>query len=194
MGSRKVPFSREIYIEHDDFREDPPRKFRRLRPGGEVRLRYAYIIKCERVIKNASGQVTELRCRYDPLTRSGADQAQRKVKGTIHWVSVRRALRREVRLYDRLFTAANPDQGAGDFLQHLNADSLKVVTAAVEPELEQARPGARFQFERLGYFTVDPVPGSHGGAVFLRTVTLSDSWAKIERQALRESAEARHPA
>ncbi len=188
LGSRDVPLSREIYIERDDFREDPPRKFRRLRPGGEVRLRYAYIIKCEEVVKDASGEIVELRCSYDPLTRSGSAQAQRKVKGTIHWVCARRAVRREVRLYDRLFTVANLDQGSGDFLRHLNPNSLEVVDAALEPALETASPGERFQFERSGYFTLDPVLNTAGRTVFLRTITLSDSWAKIERQALRESA------
>ena len=193
MGSRQVPLSREIYIERDDFMEDPPRKFRRLRPGGEVRLRYAYIVKCEEVIKDASGEVVELRCSYDPLTRSGMEQAQRKVKGTIHWVSARHALRREVRLYDRLFTTANPDQGPGDFRQYLNANSLEVLEAALEPGLADASPEERFQFERLGYFTLDPVLHAAGRTVFLRTITLSDSWAKIERQALREAATSAGP-
>ena len=190
LGSRKVPFSREIYIERDDFREDPPRKFRRLRPGGEVRLRYGYIIKCEDIVKDASGEIVELRCSYDPLTRSGSAQAQRKVKGTIHWVCARQAVRREVRLYDRLFTAANPDQGPGDFLRHLNPHSLEVVNAALEPALGTAVPGQRFQFERSGYFTPDPVLSADEPTVFLRTIALSDSWARIERQALRESAAA----
>ena len=193
MGSRQVPLSREIYIERDDFMEDPPRKFRRLRPGGEVRLRYAYIVKCEDVIKDASGEVVELRCSYDPLTRSGMEQAQRKVKGTIHWVSARHALRREVRLYDRLFTTANPDQGPGDFRQYLNANSLEVLEAALEPGLADASTEERFQFERLGYFTLDPVLHAAGRTVFLRTITLSDSWAKIERQALREAATSAGP-
>ena len=193
MGSRQVPLSREIYIERGDFMEDPPRKFRRLRPGGEVRLRYAYIVKCEDVIKDASGEVVELHCSYDPLTRSGMEQAQRKVKGTIHWVSARHALRREVRLYDRLFTTPNPDQGPGDFLQYLNANSLEVLEAALEPVLADASPEERFQFERLGYFTLDPVLHAGGRPVFLRTITMSDSWAKIERQALREAARSGNP-
>ena len=188
LGTRQVPFSREIYIEQDDFREEPPRKYRRLRPGGEVRLRYAYIIKCEEVVKDASGEIIELRCSYDPLTRSGMDQAQRKVKGTIHWVCGRRAVHRKVRLYDRLFRTPNPDQGSGGFLQSLNPDSLEVLDAALEPELATASPGERFQFERLGYFTPDPVPGKAGETVFLRTITLSDSWAKIEREVLRAAA------
>ena len=191
MGSRKVPFTREIYIERGDFMEDPPRKFRRLRPGGEVRLRYAYIVKCEDVVKDASGEVVELRCSYDPLTRSGMERAQRKVKGTIHWVSAGHALRREVRLYDRLFSTPNPDQGPGDFLEHLNPESLESVDAALEPSLAEASPGERYQFERLGYFTLDPVLHASGRTAFLRTITLSDSWAKIERQAMREAATAR---
>ena len=191
MGSRKVPFTREIYIERGDFMEDPPRKFRRLRPGGEVRLRYAYIVKCEDVVKDASGEVVELRCSYDPLTRSGMERAQRKVKGTIHWVSAGHALRRVVRLYDRLFSTPNPDQGPGDFLEHLNPESLESVDAALEPSLAEASPGERYQFERLGYFTLDPVLHASGRTAFLRTITLSDSWAKIERQAMREAATAR---
>ena len=191
MGSREVPFSREIYIERDDFMEDPPRKYRRLVPGGEVRLRYAYIVKCEAVVKDDSGEVIELRCSYDPLTRSGMQQSQRKVKGTIHWVSTSHAVRREVRLYDRLFTTANPDQGPGDFLQHLNANSLQVIEAALEPALAGASPDERYQFERLGYFTLDPTLHAAGRTVFLRTITLSDSWAKIERQAIREAAASR---
>ena len=191
MGSREVPFTREIYIERDDFMEDPPRKFRRLRPGGEVRLRYAYIVKCEEVIKDASGEVVELRCSYDPLTRSGMEQAQRKVRGTIHWVSAQHALRREVRLYDRLFSTPNPDQGPGGFMAHLNPDSLERVDAALEPSLAEPSPGERYQFERLGYFTLDPVLQASGQQVFLRTITLSDSWAKIERQAMREAAASR---
>jgi len=188
IGTRQVPFTREIYIERDDFMEDPPRKFRRLRPGGEVRLRYAYIVKCEEVIKEASGDVVELRCSYDPLTRSGMEQAKRKVRGTIHWVSALHALHREVRLYDRLFSTPNPDQGPGDFLAYLNPDSLESVAAALEPSLAEALPDERYQFERLGYFTPDPVLHAAGRAVFLRTITLSDSWAKIERQAIREAS------
>lgn len=187
LGSRQVPFSREIFIERDDFREDPPGKFRRLSPGIEVRLRYAYIVKCENVIKDESGEIVELRCSYDPETRSGTDRAKRKVKGTIHWVSARHATRREVRLYDRLFLSPNPDQGDGDFKQHLNPDSLQILPdAALEPALAEAGPGERFQFERQGYFMIDP--GLEDRAVFSRTVTLRDSWAKIERQAAREQS------
>jgi len=188
LGSRQVPFSRELYIERDDFMEDPPGKFRRLVPGGEVRLRYAYIIKCESVIKDASGQVTELRCSYDPETKSGSEQSRRKVKGTIHWVSAGHATRAEVRLYDRLFEVPNPEQGDGDFVQHLNAESLEIVSAAaLEPALAAALPGEIFQFERQGYFVVDTNGPEGGQPVWLRTVSLRDSWAKLERQALGQA-------
>ena len=184
LGSRQIPFCREIYIERDDFREDPPRKFRRLSPGAEVRLRYAYIIRCEDVIRDASGEIVELRCSYDPDTRSGTRPGQRRVRGTIHWVSARHAVRREVRLYERLFLAANPDQGEGDFKTHLNPQSREILDdARLEPALAHVPPQARFQFERLGYFTVDP--GVPERPVFIRTVTLRDSWAKIEHQAAR---------
>ncbi len=188
LGSRQVPFSRELYIERDDFMEDPPAKFRRLVPGGEVRLRYAYIIKCESVIKDASGQVTELHCSYDPETKSGSEQSRRKVKGTIHWVSAGHAIRAEVRLYDRLFKVPIPDQGDDDLAQHLNADSLEVVTDAVlEPVLGAAVPGEIFQFERQGYFVVDTDETEAGSRVWSRTVSLRDSWAKAERQALEQA-------
>ncbi len=188
LGSRQVPFCRELYIERDDFMEDPPGKFRRLVPGGEVRLRYAYIIKCEAVIKDASGQVTELRCSYDPETKSGSEQSQRKVKGTIHWVSARHAARAEVRLYDRLFKVPNPDQSEGELAQHLNPDSLEVLpAAALEPALGASLPGEIFQFERQGYFVVDTGGPEGGPPVWSRTVSLRDSWAKLERQALQEA-------
>jgi len=188
LGSRQVPFSRELYIERDDFMEDPPAKFRRLVPGGEVRLRYAYIIRCESVIKDASGQVTELHCSYDPETKSGSEQSRRKVKGTIHWVSAGHAIRAEVRLYDRLFKVPIPDQGDDDLAQHLNADSLEVVTDAVlEPVLGAAVPGEIFQFERQGYFVVDTGETEAGPRVWSRTVSLRDSWAKAERQALEQA-------
>jgi glutaminyl-tRNA synthetase len=188
LGSRQLPFSRELYIERDDFMDDPPAKFRRLVPGGEVRLRYAYIIKCESVIKDASGQVTELHCSYDPETKSGSEQSRRKVKGTIHWVSAGHAIRAEVRLYDRLFKVLIPDQGDDDLAQHLNADSLEVVTDAVlEPVLGAAVPGEIFQFERQGYFVVDTGETKAGSRVWSRTVSLRDSWAKAERQALEQA-------
>jgi glutaminyl-tRNA synthetase len=187
LGARKVPFCREIFIERDDFMEDPPRKFFRLRPGGEVRLRYAYVIKCERVVKDAAGDVTELRCSFDPETRSGSGGAGRKVKGTIHWVSARHALRAEIRLYDRLFKAPHP--GAADDIESvLNPDSLHVVeSAALEPSLAASAAGESYQFERLGYFTVDERLSKPGRPVLNRTVTLRDSWAKIEQQALADS-------
>ena len=186
LGTRKIPFSREIFIEREDFMEEPPSKFHRLKPGGEVRLRYGYIVKCERVVKDASGAVVELACSYDPATRSGSEAAGRKVKGTIHWVSARHARRAEVRLYDRLFLTAFP----GDDLAHeLNPESLKVVEAALEPSLGDAREGERFQFERLGYFAVDAVLSAPGEPVFNRTVTLRDSWAKIEQEALAAAGE-----
>jgi glutaminyl-tRNA synthetase len=182
MGSRKIPFTREILIEREDFMENPPSKFHRLKPGGEVRLRYGYIVKCERVVKDSSGTITELHCTYDPATRSGSDDAGRKVKGTIHWVSAKHAFHAEVRLYDRLFVTAFPGE---DFARELNPASLEVVErAALEPSLADAVPDQRFQFERLGYFAVDTVLSQPGRPVFNRTVTLRDSWAKIEQEAL----------
>jgi glutaminyl-tRNA synthetase len=187
MGSRKVPFSRELLIEREDFMENAPGKFHRLKPGGEVRLRYGYIVKCERVVKNAAGDVTRLHCSYDPATRSGSEDAGRKVKGTIHWISAKHAFRAPVRLYDRLFVTAFP---SGDLGKELNPDSLKVVEAAFEPELARAQPGDRFQFERNGYFVADSVVSKPGSPVFNRTVTLRDSWAKIEQEALAAAEKA----
>ena len=183
-GTRKVPFSRALYIEQDDFREDPPNQFFRLAPGREVRLRYAYIIKCVSVVKDErTGEVTELRCTYDPETRSGGPQASRKVKSTIHWVSAAHALPAEARLYEHLFVNADPNDGPGgqDFTANLNPASLQRVTACrVEPGLAGAPAGSRYQFERLGYFCVDP-DAAAGTLVFNRTVTLRDAWAKIEK-------------
>jgi len=179
-GKRKVPFSRELYIERDDFMEAPPPKYFRLRPGGEVRLKYAYIIKCDEVIKDAAGQVVELRCTADLGSKAGGPTAARKVKGTIHWVSAARAVDVEVRLYDRLFTVAEPD-ATGDFKQHLNSHSLDVVTAKCEPSLKDAKPELRYQFERLGYFTLDE-DSKPGGLVFNRTITLKDAWVKEARK------------
>jgi len=186
LGSREVPFSREIFIERDDFMEDAPRKFFRLKPGGEVRLRYAYIIRCDEVIKNDHGEIIELRCTYDPATRSGSEASDRKVKGTIHWVSAAHARAAEVRLYDRLFREADPG-AVENVLDALNPDSLEVVNAMLEPALADVATESRFQFERLGYFCADM--NDHGGAqpVFNRIVTLRDSWAKIEQQALHPS-------
>ena len=179
-GARKVPFSRELYIERGDFMEDPPKKFFRLAPGREVRLRYGYFITCTDVVKDEAGEVVELRCTYDPKTRGGQSPDGRKVKGTIHWVSARHAVDAEVRLYEHLFTSERPDEEA-DFLSTLNPDSLEVVAnAKVEPSLAGARPGERFQFERLGYFAVDP-DSNPGTPVFNRTVSLRDTWAKVSK-------------
>lgn len=178
-GSRELPFAREIYIEKDDFMENPPKGFYRLAPGGEVRLRHAYIIKCEKVIKDENGEIIELRCVYDPQTRSGQDTSGKKVKGTIHWVSVSHAKNIEVRLYDRLFTKEAPESIDDGF----NTDSLKVLTGCyVEPVVLNYSAGSRFQFERLGYFYLDPVDYEQGKVVFNRTVTLRDSWAKIMKK------------
>ena len=187
MGTRKAPFSRDLYIERDDFREEPPKGFFRLSPGKEVRLRYAYIIKCIGVVKDPeTGAVTELRCAYDPDTKSGSSQAQRKVKATIHWVSAQHALSAEARLYDHLFTKEDPDdvpEGA-DWLANFNAKSLEVIKEArVEPFLVNAKKSELYQFERLGYFCVDPIDTAAGRLVFNRAVTLRDSWVKIEKSA-----------
>ena len=180
-GTRKLPFTGELFIERDDFMEDPPSKFFRLAPGREVRLRYAYIIKCERVVKDpATGEIVELRCSYDPATRSGGS-SQKKVKATLHWVSARHAIGAEVRLYDRLFTVEDPDTGKeGDWLATLNPDALVTLAdCKLEPSLASARIGDRFQFERQGYFCVDP-DATADRQVFNRTVTLRDTWAKIQ--------------
>ncbi len=185
LGSRDLPFGREIYIEHTDFMEEASRKFFRLRPGGDVRLRYAYIIRCDEVIKDTSGQVVELHCSYDPDTRSGTGTSNRKVKGTIHWVSARHAVAAEVRLYDRLFTVPDP-AASDDVMEHLNPDSLEIVAAQVEPSLGETDKDSSFQFERLGYFSHDAVDTTADQPVFNRIVTLRDSWAKIEKQALQQ--------
>jgi glutaminyl-tRNA synthetase len=178
-GTRKVPFSRVVYIEQDDFREDPPKKFFRLAPGREVRLRNAYLITCREVVKGAHGKILELRCTYDPATRGGDAPDGRKVKATLHWVSAQHAVDGEVRLYDRLFSVENPSDDDGkDWRTFLNPASLEVKTAKLEPSLASATAGARFQFERIGYFAVDP-DSAPGKPVFNRTVTLKDSWAKI---------------
>ena len=180
MGTRKIPFSRVVFIEREDFMEDPPKKFFRLAPGREVRLRYAYLVTCVDVIKDDSGEVIEVHCRYDPDSRGGAAPDGRKVKGTIHWVSAEHALSAQVRLYDRLFSVPDPD--AGNFLEHINGESLELLDGArVEPGLGDAAPGTHLQFERLGYFCVDSVDSRPGTPVFNRTVTLRDSWAKSGR-------------
>jgi len=181
-GIRKVPFSRVVYVEREDFREDPPKKFFRLAPGREVRLRYAYLVTCTSVGKDESGNVVELRCTYDPATRGGSPPDGRKVKATLHWVSATHARDAEVRLYDRLFTRENPDdvEEGEDFTASINPDSLKVVSGArVEPSLESAAPGDFYQFERQGYFAVDP-DSAPGRLLFNRTVSLKDAWARIE--------------
>ena len=186
-GTRKVPFSRQLYIEREDFMESPPKKFFRLVPGREIRLRYAYFITCTDVVKDKSGEVVELHCTYDPATRGGDSPDGRKVKATLHWVSADHSLPAEVRLYDHLFTNQNPDdvpEGA-DFKSNLNPNSLQTLTnCRVEPFLAEAKPGSRYQFERLGYFCVDP-DGSEGKLIFNRTVTLRDPWAKIQKAQMK---------
>lgn len=185
MGTRKVPFSRVLYIEQDDFLEEPPKKFFRLAPGREVRLRYAYFITCEDVIKDKkTGEVAELHCRYDPATRGGGSPDGRRVKGTLHWVSANHALKAEVRLYNHLFTkrdSTDVEEGT-DYKSNLNAKSLEILTSCkVEPSLEEAAAGSRYQFERLGYFFVDTTDSSAKKLVFNRTVSLRDTWAKISK-------------
>jgi glutaminyl-tRNA synthetase len=175
-GKRKVPFGGELYIERADFMETPPPKYFRLKPGGEVRLKYAYIIKCDEVIKNSAGEVVELRCTADLESKSGGATSNRKIKGTIHWVSAQHALDTEVRLYDRLFTVPEPDAD-GDFKSFINPHSLEIVTAKCEPLLGEAKPALRYQFERLAYFALDP-DSQPGKLVFNRTITLRDTWAK----------------
>ncbi len=184
-GTRTVPFTREIYVERDDFMEEPPAKFFRLGPGREVRLRFAYFITCNEVIRNAAGEVTELHCTYDPETRGGNAPDGRKVKGTIHWVSAAHAHEAEVRLYDRLFTVENPnkEEDGETYLDHLNPGSLEVISdARLEPGLAKAEPGERFQFERLGYFCADVTNSQPGEPVFNRTVTLRDTWTRQQRK------------
>jgi len=181
MGTRKVPFSRVLYIERDDFREDPPKGFYRLAPGREVRLRYAYFIRCREVVKDEKGDIIELRCTYDPETKGGDAPDGRKVKATLHWVSASHAIRAEVRLYDHLFAVADPDE-LEDFRTGINPESVTVLKDCyLEPSLASARPGERYQFERLGYFVVDP-DSTKGIPVFNRTVTLKDTWAKLQKK------------
>ncbi len=179
-GSRLVPFSREVYIDRDDFMEDPPKKFFRLSPGGEVRLRYGYLIKCEQVIKDADGAIIELHCTYDPMSLGGQSSDGRKVKGVIHWVSAQHAITAELRLFDRLFTIENPDdtEEGKTFVDYLNPESLVKVTAYLEPSLANAKTDAKYQFERVGYFCLD-YDATTQNPIFNRTVTLKDSWAKI---------------
>jgi glutaminyl-tRNA synthetase len=184
-GSRKVPFSKVLYIEQEDFREDPPKQFYRLAPGREVRLRYGYLLTCQSVVKDAEGNIVELHCTYDPATRGGNTPDGRKVKSTIHWVSAAHAVDAEVRLYDNLFAKEDPDEveEGQDFTANLNPNSLEVLTGCkVEPSLRDAAPGARYQFERMGYFCVD-ADSAPGKPVFNRTIGLKDTWAKIEQRA-----------
>ncbi len=189
-GTRLVPFSRVLYLEDEDFREDPPKQFFRLAPGREVRLRYAYFITCKEVIKDASGKITELRCTYDPATKGGDSPDGRKVKATLHWVSATHAISAEVRLYDYLFAKQDPDdvEEGKDYKSNLNPKSLELINdAKLEPSLKEAKPGNTFQFERLGYFCVDP-DSNDAKPVFNRTVTLRDTWAKIEKKSSANSA------
>jgi glutaminyl-tRNA synthetase len=184
MGTRKVPFSRELYIEREDFREDPPKRFWRLAPGREVRLMHAYFVKCVGVVKDESGEVVELHCTYDPETRGGSAPDGRRVKGTLHWVSADHSLEAEVRLYDRLFSVEDPldvEEGE-DFIDNLNPNSLETLTSCrVEPSVAGASPGSIYQFMRQGYFCVDP-DSTDEKLVFNRTVALRDTWAKIVKR------------
>ena len=184
-GTRKVPFSKELYIERNDFMEDPPKKFFRLSPGKEVRLRYAYFITCTDVVKDDRGEIVEVHCTYDPATRGGDSPDGRKVKGTIHWVSGKHAFEAEVRLYDHLFTKRDSEdvEEGHTFLSNLNPNSLKTLLGCkLEPSLKKAEPGSRYQFERLGYFCADSVDSSSGNPIFSRIVSLRDTWAKISKK------------
>jgi glutaminyl-tRNA synthetase len=189
MGTRKVPFSRVLYIEQDDFREHPPKQFFRLAPGREVRLRYAYFIKCADIVKDErTGEVLEVHCTYDPATRGGDAPDGRKVKATLHWVSAAHALKAQVRLYEHLFTKADPgDEDEGlDFKAYVNPNSLEILNACcIEPGLAEAVPGSRYQFERQGYFCVDP-DSKADKLAFNKTVSLRDTWAKIEKSGKAE--------
>jgi glutaminyl-tRNA synthetase len=181
MGTRRVPFAGELWIEQDDFREVPPPKYFRLSLGREVRLRWGYFVTCTGVVKDDRGEVVEVRCTYDPQTRGGNAPDGRKVKATIHWVSAAHAVNAEVRLYDRLFATEEP--GGDDWMAQLNPTSLEVLRGCkLEASLADAAPGSRWQFERMGYFCVDPVDSRPGALVWNRTVTLKDTWAKIERR------------
>jgi glutaminyl-tRNA synthetase len=173
-----VPFSRELWIEQDDFAEVPPPKFFRLKPGGEVRLKYAYIIKCDEVVKDADGKIIELRCTADLDSKTGGPTSNRKIKGTIHWVSAAHAIDAEVRLYDRLFHFAEPEADGRDWRTALNPHSLEVITAKLEPSLKEATMAERYQFERLAYFALDSKDSAPGKPLFNRIITLKDTWAK----------------
>jgi len=182
-GKRIVQFSKELYIEREDFMENPPKKFFRLAVGQEVRLRYAYFIKCTDVVKDSAGNVIELRCTYDPASKGGNSPDGRKVQGTIHWVSAQHAIKTEIRLFDRLFTKENPDdvEEGQDWKSSINPESMKITEGYVEPSVASAKPLDKFQFERMGYFTVD-YDSKPGALVFNRTTTLKDTWAKISAQ------------
>jgi glutaminyl-tRNA synthetase len=194
-GSRPLPFARELFIDRDDFAEDPPKGFFRLTPGGEVRLRYGYVIRCDEVVKDEHGEIVELRCSYDPETRGGNTPDGRQVKGTIHWVSAEHSLPCEVRLYDRLFSVPDPEAGEGDFKEHLNPESLVMVQGArIEPGVRDDAPGSRYQFERTGYFCSDIVDSSADHLVFNRTVTLRDTWGKAAQAPVAKKAAAPKPA
>jgi glutaminyl-tRNA synthetase len=182
-GSRKMPFTREIYIEQDDFMEVPAPKYFRLKPGGEVRLKYAYIVKCEELVKDTDGRVIEVHCTADLESKSGGPTANRKVKGTIHWVSATECMEAEVRLYERLFTEADPEADGRDFKSCINPASLEVICAKLEPSLAQARPEERYQFERLGYFCLDHRDAAQDRPVFNRTLSLKDTWGKAAQKA-----------
>lgn len=183
MGTRKIPFSKVLYIEQDDFKEEPPKKFFRLYPGNEVRLRYAYVVKCESFVKDdKTGEILEIHCTYDPETKSGSGKSNKKVKGTIHWVSAKHAVKAEIRLYDRLFTVEDPAREE-NFLNALNPNSLEILkTSYLEPSLKNAKTGDHFQFERQGYFCIDSEDSNPNNLVFNRTVPLRDSWAKIQKR------------
>lgn len=183
MGTRIIPFSREIYIEQSDFREDPPKKYFRLAPGKEVRLKHAYIIKCEDVIKNEKGEIVELHCTYDPQTKSGQDTSGKKVKGTLHWVSAKHAFKTQVRLYEELILDEEEGTDNTDFMERINPNSLEILEECyIEPSLKEAAPGDKYQFLRQGYFCVDSVHSKEGSPVFNRIVSLRDTWAKIEKK------------
>jgi glutaminyl-tRNA synthetase len=190
-GSRNIPFSRELYIEQDDFREDPPKKFFRLAPGREVRLKHAYYIICEKVIKDPqTGEIAQLHCTYDPETKGGWSKDGRMVRGTLHWVSVPQAIPAEIRLYDHLFLREDPiDEEGEDWLTALNPKSLEILQSCqVEPSLADAKPGDRYQFLRKGYFCLDSEDSSPGNPVFNRTATLRDTWARIEKAQKKKSS------
>ena len=184
-GTRKVPFSRELYIEQEDFMEDPPKKFFRLAPGKEVRLKHAYIVKCEEVLKDSNGNITELKCTYDPDSKTGGATAGRKIKGTLHWVSAQQARKAEIRIYNHLFINENlaNDQEHLDLKSALNAESIEILQdCKIESALAEAKPGAQFQFLRMGYFCADLKDFTPDSPVFNRAVSLRDTWAKITKQ------------